>query len=721
MKEKFSVTGMKCAACSSAVERAVSKLNGVNFAAVNLDGAFMICDYDENTIKKEAIMTAVKKAGFKAAPYGEKSEEKGISERTRLLISLPIMVILMYVAMGEMMGLPVPAFISMKHAPVPFALLQLALTLPVIAVNFKFFSSGIPALFRGHPNMDSLVSVGVAAAMVYSIAETVLTLQGNPHAAHNLYYDGAAMILTLVTVGKALEARSKKQTSAAIRRLMDLSPKSATVLRDGKELIIPAEEVVPGDIMIVRPGESIPADGTVVEGISSIDESAITGESIPVEKSEGCAVTGGTVNGAGVLRIRADRVGSETTLAKIIELVENAGATKAPVARVADRVAGIFVPVVMGLALLTFLAWLILGDSIEIALRCAVSVLVISCPCALGLATPVAITVATGRCAGMGILIKSAEALENLCRIDTVILDKTGTVTEGKPTVSAVFSKIDEDEFIKLAASLEKNSEHPLARAVEDYAGRLEPYDVTDQRSIPGRGIEGVINGHLYYGGNASFMDELGIDVSEAQSSDGTPMYFASENEFLGVIYASDKIKPDSVNAVKRMADMGLEVILLTGDSQQNADIIKRDLPLTEAAGGMTPSGKSEHLISLRANGKRIAMVGDGINDSPSLAAADVGIAIGNGTDIAIESADVVLSSNSLESVPDAIKFSMRTMRIIRENLFWAFFYNVIGIPVAAGVLYPNFGILLSPMIAAACMSLSSIFVNLNALRLARK
>ena len=721
MKEKFSVTGMKCAACSSAVERAVSKLDGVISAAVNLDGAFMLCDYDENKIKKEAIMTAVKRAGFKAAPYGEGNEEKGLRESVRLLVSLPVMIILMYIAMGEMMGLPVPALISMKHAPVAFALVQLALTLPVIAVNFKFFSSGIPALLRAHPNMDSLVSVGVAAAMIYSLAETVLTLQGNVHAAHNLYYDGAAMILTLVTVGKALEARSKKQTGAAIRRLMDLSPKNATVIRDGKEITISAEEIVPGDILIVRPGERIPADGTVIEGISAIDESAITGESIPAEKSEGSLVTGGTVNGSGVLKMRADRVGAETALAQIIELVENAGATKAPVARVADRVAGIFVPVVMGISLVTFLAWLILVQNTEIALRCAVSVLVISCPCALGLATPVAITVATGRCAGNGILVKSAEALENLCRIDTVILDKTGTVTEGKPAVSAVFPHIDENEFIKLAASIEKNSEHPLARAIEDYAKQIELYDVTDQNAVPGRGIGGVINGKKYYGGNDAFMDELGIDVSSAPISDGTPMYFASESEFLGVIYASDRIKTDSVRAVERMAETGLDVIMLTGDSQENADLIKRDLPLSEAVGGMTPAGKSEYLLSLRAQGKRVAMVGDGINDSPSLAAADVGIAIGNGTDIAIESADIVLSSNSLASVPDAIRFSARTMKIIRENLFWAFFYNVIGIPVAAGVLYPHFGVLLSPMIAAACMSLSSIFVNLNALRLAKK
>ncbi len=721
MKEKFSVTGMKCAACSAATEHAVSRLDGVCEVTVNLDGAFMICDYDENKIKREAIMTAVKKAGFKASPYEGRTEQKDGREGLRLLISLPVMIILMYVAMGEMMGLPVPAFISMKENPVAFALVQLGLTLPVIAVNFRFFSSGIPALFRGHPNMDSLVSVGVAAAMVYSLAETFFVLQGNHHAAHNLYYDGAAMILTLVTVGKALESRSRRQTGAAIRRLMDLSPKTATVLRDGKEFNIPTEEIVPGDIVIVRPGEKVPADGTVIEGLSAIDESAVTGESIPAEKSAGDTVTGGTVNGAGVLKIRADRVGSETTLAKIIGLVENASATKAPVARVADRVAGIFVPVVMGIALLTFLAWVIFGRDISIALRCAVSVLVISCPCALGLATPVAITVATGSCAGKGILIKSAEALENLCRIDTVILDKTGTVTEGKPTVSAVYSHINEREFIKLAASLEKNSEHPLARAIEQYAGEIGLYDVADQKAVPGRGIGGTINGQKYYGGNAAFMGELGIDISQAQASEGTPMYFASESEFLGVIYASDKIKPDSAKAIERMAEMGLEVVLLTGDSQQNADMLKKDLPISHAVGGVTPAGKSEYLLSRRAEGKRIAMVGDGINDSPSLAAADVGIAIGNGTDVAIESADIVLSSNSLTSVPDAVKFSARTMKIIKENLFWAFFYNVIGIPVAAGVLYPAFGILLSPMIAAACMSLSSIFVNLNALRLVKK
>lgn len=721
MKEKFTVSGMKCAACSSATERAVSKLEGVTSVSVNLDGAFMICDYDENKIKKEAIITAVKKAGFKAAPYEGRTEQKGGNEGIRLLVSLPIMIILMYVAMGEMMGLPVPAFISMRENPVAFALVQLLLTIPVIAVNFKFFSSGIPSFFRGHPNMDSLVSVGVVAAMVYSMAETYLTLRGNIHAAHNLYYDGAAMILTLVTVGKALESRSRRQTGAAIRRLINLSPKTATVIRGGKEMGIHTEEIVPGDILIVRPGESIPADGTVTEGLTAIDESAITGESIPAEKSEGSAVTGGTVNGSGIIKMRADRVGSETTLAKIIELVENAGATKAPVARLADKVAGVFVPVVMGIALLTFVIWIIAANDISMALRCAISVLVISCPCALGLATPVAITVATGRCAGMGILIKSAEALENLCHIDTVILDKTGTVTEGKPAVSAVFAQTDEDEFIKIAASLEKNSEHPLARAIEKYAENIEPYGVTDQAAVPGRGISGIIEGQKYHGGNAAFMSELGVDISSSPVSDGTPMYFACEKELLGVIYASDKIKSDSAQAIERMTKAGLEVILLTGDSQQNADIIKKDLPLADAVGGVTPAGKSEYLLQKRAEGKRVAMVGDGINDSPSLAAADVGIAIGNGTDIAIESADVVLSSNSLSGVPDAIGFSVRTMKIIKENLFWAFFYNVIGIPVAAGVLYPAFGVLLSPMIAAACMSLSSIFVNLNALRLARK
>lgn len=721
MKEKFSVSGMKCTACSAAVERAVAKLEGIKSVSVSLDGAFMICDRDENKTKKEDVISAVKKAGFRATPFPEKTDQKSGQEKLRLIISLPVMIILMYVAMGEMVGIRVPDSVSMTHSPVAFALVQLGLTLPVIAVNFSFFSSGIPALLRGHPNMDSLVSVGVSAAMVYSLAETVLTLRGNVHAVCNLYYDGAAMILTLVTVGKALEARSRKQTGAAIRRLMDLSPKRAAVLRDGQEISIPTEEIVPGDILIVRPGERIPADGTVLKGLSSIDESAITGESIPIEKSSGCSVTGGTVNGSGVLTVRADRVGNETTLAKIIELVENAGATKAPVARVADKVAGVFVPAVMGISVLTFLAWAIFARDISIALRCSISVLVISCPCALGLATPVAITVATGKCAGMGILIKSAAALENLCRINTVILDKTGTVTEGKPTVSAVFPQIDRDEFIKLAASLEKNSEHPLARAIESYAENVELYDVTDQKAVPGRGIGGVINGQKYYGGNAAFMEELGVSIIHAPKSTGTPMYFSSESVFLGVIYAFDKIKPDSIHAIEQMEKMGLEIALLTGDSQQNADIIKEDLPVSHAVGGMTPAGKSEYLLSCRAMGKRIAMVGDGINDSPSLAAADVGIAIGNGTDIAIESADIVLSSNSLASVPDAIKFSVRTMKVIKENLFWAFFYNVIGIPIAAGVLYPNFGILLSPMIAAACMSLSSIFVNLNALRLARK
>ncbi len=718
MKEKFSVTGMKCAACSSAVERALSKLDGINEASVNLSGAFMICDYDEEKIKKDVIITAVKKAGFKAATYAGRREEKSGGEGLRLVISLPIMIILMYVAMGEMVGLPVPAFISASGSPITFSLLQLALTLPVIAVNFKFFTSGIPALFRS-PNMDSLVSVGVLAAMVYSIAETVLIINGNSHAAHNLYYDGAAMILTLVTVGKALEARSRKKTGAAVRGLIDLTPKTATIVSGGTERQIPAEEILPGDIVLIRPGERIPADGTVTEGLSSVDESAITGESIPVEKSRGDLLTGGTVNGTGVLRMRAERVGEETTLSRIIELVENASATKAPVARLADRVAGIFVPIVMGLALLTFIIWIIATENISLALRCGISVLVISCPCALGLATPVAITVAAGRCAGNGILIKSAEALEALCKIDTVILDKTGTVTEGKPTVSAVCPMGDREEFIKLAASLEKGSEHPLARSIEQYAGDIELYTASELTAVPGRGISATVNEKKYYGGNRSFMDELGIDVSSAPFHEGTPMYFSNDREFLGVIYATDKIKPDSKEAIERMAKMGLEVILITGDSEENAAAIKAKLPLSQAKGGVTPEGKSLLLLEKQKEGKRVAMVGDGINDSPALAAADVGIAIGSGTDIAIESADIVLSSGSLMGVPRAVNFSARTMRIIKQNLFWAFFYNVIGIPVAAGVLYPALGILLSPMLAAACMSLSSIFVNLNALRLA--
>ncbi len=721
MKEKFSIAGMKCAACSSATERAVSRLEGVISVSVNLNGAFMICDYDESKTNREAIIDAVKKAGFKASVYEGREQASSGGEGRRLIISLPIMIILMYVAMGEMLGLPVPAFISIKESPAVFALLQLALTLPVIGVNFKFFTSGIPALFRGHPNMDSLVSVGVLAAMAYSLAETFFVLSGNTHAAHNLYYDGAAMILTLVTVGKALEARSRKRTGAAVKALIELSPKTATVIREGKETEVLTEEIAVGDMILIRPGERIPADGRVTEGFSSVDESAITGESIPVEKSEGCPLTSGTVNGSGVLKMCAERTGEDTTLSKIIELVENAGATKAPVARLADRVAGIFVPVVMGLALLTFAAWIIAARDISLALRCGISVLVISCPCALGLATPVAITVVAGRCASNGILIKSAEALEALCRIDTVILDKTGTVTEGKPTVSAVFPASDELEFVKLAASLEKNSEHPLARAIEQYAQGIEAYEVTDQAAVPGRGVGGVIKGKKYYGGNAAFMQELGIDISSAEKAQGTPMYFASENEFLGVIYASDKIKPDSKEAIGQMAKMGLEVILITGDSEENAAEMKELLPLSDAKGNITPAGKSEILCARRAEGKRVAMVSDGINDSPALAAADVGIAIGSGTDIAIESADIVLSSGSLSGVPKAIKFSARTMRIIKQNLFWAFFYNVIGIPVAAGVLYPAFRLLLSPMIAAACMSLSSIFVNLNALRLVKK
>lgn len=745
-KKKFSVTGMSCAACSAAVEKAVGRLDGVESAQVNLLAKSMVCVYDESKTGADAVIAAVEKAGFGAAELAErertaapKKEKAAAGDgftaiRTRLWVSIVFLALLMYVSMGHMLGLPLPGFLHGTQNALPFAFLQFLLTLPVLYVNRKFYFGGFRALAHRAPNMDSLVAVGSAAAMLYGVIAIFMIGaalgRGDWDTVEryrtNLYFESAAMILTLVTVGKFLEERSKGKTGAAIAKLLDLSPKTATVLRDGEERVIPAEEILTGDVVLLKPGERVPVDGVVLEGSSAVDQSALTGESIPVTKDEGKAVMSASVNMTGFLKIRATRVGQDTTLARIVALVEEASSSKAPISKLADKVSGIFVPAVMAIAVVAGAAWLLAGRSVEDALNACISVLVISCPCALGLATPVAIMVSTGRCAQMGILIKSAEALELLHAADTVVLDKTGTITVGKPSVTDVV-ECASGRLLPVAAALEKKSGHPLADAVVRYAADAEPAEVSAFTDVTGKGIRGIIDGRPCYGGSGAYMEELGVDVSavreQAQrfAEDGkTPLFFACETELLGVIAAADTVKETSAAAIRRMKADGCEVIMLTGDNETTANAVRRKLDLDRVIADVLPQDKERVVRELQAEGRKVIMVGDGINDSPALARADIGIAIGSGADIAVEEADVVLMKSDLNDVPTAIECSRQTMRNIKQNLFWAFFYNTLGIPLAAGALYPVWGITLNPMIGAAAMSLSSLFVVTNALRLYR-
>ena len=745
-KKKFSVTGMSCAACSAAVEKAVGRLDGVESAQVNLLAKSMVCVYDESKTGADAVIAAVEKAGFGAAELAErertaapKKEKAAAGDgftaiRTRLWVSIVFLALLMYVSMGHMLGLPLPGFLHGTQNALPFAFLQFLLTLPVLYVNRKFYFNGFRARAHRAPNMDSLVAVGSAAAMLYGVIAIFMIGaalgRGDWDTVEryrtNLYFESAAMILTLVTVGKFLEERSKGKTGAAIAKLLDLSPKTATVLRDGEERVIPAEEILTGDVVLLKPGERVPVDGVVLEGSSAVDQSALTGESIPVTKDEGKAVMSASVNMTGFLKIRATRVGQDTTLARIVALVEEASSSKAPISKLADKVSGIFVPAVMAIAVVAGAAWLLAGRGVEDALNACISVLVISCPCALGLATPVAIMVSTGRCAQMGILIKSAEALELLHAADTVVLDKTGTITVGKPSVTDVV-ECASGRLLPVAAALEKKSGHPLADAVVRYAADAEPAEVSAFTDVTGKGIRGIIDGRPCYGGSGAYMEELGVDVSavreQAQrfAEDGkTPLFFACETELLGVIAAADTVKETSAAAIRRMKADGCEVIMLTGDNETTANAVRRKLDLDRVIADVLPQDKERVVRELQAEGRKVIMVGDGINDSPALARADIGIAIGSGADIAVEEADVVLMKSDLNDVPTAIECSRQTMRNIKQNLFWAFFYNTLGIPLAAGALYPVWGITLNPMIGAAAMSLSSLFVVTNALRLYR-
>ena len=736
MIQKFNVTGMTCAACSARVENVVANVQGVQKVEVNLLAGTMVVDMQDEMLC-DNVVTAVKNAGYDAwrsdkKKSAEAPQSNSLKEmKMRIVLSFLFLAILMYFTMGHMVGLPMPGWYHGDENAVVAALLQFLLTLPVVFLNRSYYIKGLKSLWHRAPNMDSLIAVGSGAAFVYGvfalfcIAYSMGHCDWNTvrHYSHNLYFESAAMILSLITLGKFLETRAKGKTGDAIAQLMDLRPKTAVIRVGEQEKAVSIDEVKIGDLVIVRTGASIPVDGTVISGNGAVDQSALTGESIPVEKIVGDPVSAATINTEGYMEIRAEKVGEDTTLSQIIRLVEDAGGSKAPIARLADKIAGIFVPVVMAIAAVTFAVWMIAGMDIEFSLNAAISVLVISCPCALGLATPVAIMVATGRGAQLGVLFKNAEALENLHKVDTVVLDKTGTLTAGKPVVTDIFpASVDEQTLLRLAASIEAKSEHLFAKAICDKAENVSLEAAESFTVLPGQGVAATINNRKYYGGNQKLMEQLGIPVpgfSELTDMGKTPLYFATQDgEYLGAVVAADVLKPDSAVAINMLKKLHLRVIMLTGDNEKTAYAIADRANIDEVVSGVLPAGKAEVIRKLRAEGRNVLMVGDGINDAPALVTADIGMAIGAGTDIAMESADIVLINNSLKSVVDAVRLSKKTIRNIKQNLFWAFFYNCLGIPVAAGMLYPAFGILLSPMIGAAAMSFSSVFVVTNALRL---
>lgn len=735
MDKKFNVTGMSCAACSAHVEKSVGKLSGVTNVSVNLLKNSMNVSYDESKVSVKDIIAAVESGGYGASEAGEKKsdkipEKKGLSVKRRLIISIVFLVILMYISMGHMLGAPFLGVFDKTENALAFAFTQFLLTIPIISVNFSYYTDGFKSFVKRSPNMNSLIAIGSAAAEIYGIyaiyAIGYALGRGDMNTVHsymmNLYFESAAMIVTLITLGKFLEARAKGKTSEAIEKLMDLSPKTAVVVRDGKEITIGAEELRPGDICVVRTGQAVSADGIVTEGAGAVDESAVTGEGIPVDKKAGDTVIGATINKSGYFKFEVTKTGEDTTLAQIIHLVEDASATKAPIAKLADKVSSVFVPIVMGISIITLIVWLILGKSADFALAMAISVLVISCPCALGLATPTAIMVGTGRGAQMGILTKSAEALEILHTVDTVVMDKTGTVTEGKPSVTDIIpsDEVSEAELLLLAASLEELSEHPLSKAVCEYAGDYEKYEISDFLQIAGRGIKGMANGKEILGGNYDFMTDNGIEIDEntALANEGkTALYFAYGGKPIGIVAVADKVKESCGAVVEKLRKMHIDVIMLTGDNALTAKAVGKSIGIENVIAGVLPQDKEREINALQLKGKKVAMIGDGINDAPALARADLGMAIGAGTDIAMESADMVLMRSDLSDIISAIELSRATIKNIKENLFWAFFYNAIGIPIAAGTLY-SFGIKLNPMIAAAAMSFSSVFVVTNALRL---
>ena len=735
MTEKFVVTGMTCAACAAHVEKAAHSLDGVDSAAVNLMLGTLVCSYDADKVTPQAIISAVEASGYGAAPADEAKRdirrEQEASARAmgrRLLWSVVCLVPLFYLSMGHMMGLPVPAF--MHRQPLTAALVQLVLCVPILILNRAYFTVGFSRLFKGAPNMDSLVALGAAAGLVYSLIEMGLLAAGQVTGMPDLYFESAGMILTLVTVGKYLEERSKGKTTGAITALLALAPDVAVVRRSGTEVTVATDQIKAGETVIVRQGGRIPVDGTVVKGSGSVDESALTGESMPVEKTAGSKAVSATVLTSGYLEMTADRVGADTTLSQIIRLMEQAASTKAPISRLADKISAVFVPAVISIAVAAALLWAAAGGmGVRFCLSIGIAVLVISCPCALGLATPVAITVATGRAAEKGILIKSAASLELMGRVNTVVLDKTGTVTEGKPRVTDVLcaANVTEEELLCAAASLEKPSGHPLADAIVQEAERrsIPLCAVSDFAAVAGGGVQAVQDGKTLYAGNDRYMGSIGADTAALRAAaemlaaaGKTPLYFAEGRQLLGVIAVADVVKPDSAAAIAALRRSGCEVVLLTGDNQRTAEAIARQVGVDRVIAQVLPQDKARCIEDLQKAGRLVAMVGDGVNDAPALVTADVGLAIGAGTDVAIESADVVLMRSSLMDIVDAAALSRATLRNIRQNLFWAFFYNSIGIPVAAGVLYPALGITLNPMIAAAAMSLSSVCVVSNALRL---
>ena len=769
MKERFDVTGMTCSACSSHVEKSVGKLTGVENVSVNLLTNSMQVEFDENKLDTAGIIKAVEDAGYGAAVKDEHAksgtktsgqsdsqENSGLSAveqnvknmKKRLIVSLIFWIPLMYVSMGHMiyqwLNIPMPPFtMNFLHGnenAITYAFTQFLLLLPILIANHKYFKNGFKTLWHRSPNMDSLIAIGAGAAILYGIFAIYRIGYAMGHGdmavvhqyAHDLYFESAGTILTLITIGKYLETKSKGKTSEAITKLLNLAPKTVTVVRDGVEQVVDAADVGKGEIFLVKPGESVAVDGIVLEGKSSFDESAITGESIPVPKQEGDAIVSASMNKSGLIRAKATKVGEDTTIAQIIRLVEEASSSKAPIAKVADKIAGVFVPTVITIALITGVIWLISGATFEFAMSTAIAVLVISCPCALGLATPVAIMVGTGKGAENGILIKSGDALETAHQIDTVVLDKTGTITQGKPVVTDIIcaagKNADKTQLLQIAGSLEKGSEHPLAEAIVNYCvtNNISLEKVTDFNALFGKGIEGTVSGTHYYAGNEKMMEEKGISLSTEQKNQiqalakqgRTPLLFADEKQFLGIVAVADVVKPTSKEAVQKFRDYGIHVIMLTGDNEVTAQAIKEQVGIDEVIAGVLPTQKEKKISALKQAGHKVAMIGDGVNDAPALASADVGIAIGAGTDVAIESADIVLMKNDLLDAVGAVKLSKAVIRNIKENLFWAFFYNSIGIPLAAGVLYPLFQIKLNPMFGAAAMSLSSVCVVSNALRL---
>ena len=769
MKERFDVTGMTCSACSSHVEKSVGKLTGVENVSVNLLRNSMQVEFDENKLDTAGIIKAVEDAGYGAAVKDEHAksgaktsgqsgsqENNGLSAveqnvknmKKRLIVSLIFWIPLMYVSMGHMiyqwLNIPMPPFtMNFLHGnenAITYAFTQFLLLLPILIANQKYFKNGFKTLWHRSPNMDSLIAIGAGAAILYGIFAIYRIGYAMGHGdmmvvhqyAHDLYFESAGTILTLITIGKYLETKSKGKTSEAITKLLNLAPKTVTAVRDGVEQVVDAADVEKGEIFLVKPGESVAVDGIVLEGKSSFDESAITGESIPVPKQEGDTIVSASINKSGLIRAKATKVGEDTTIAQIIRLVEEASSSKAPIAKMADKIAGVFVPAVITIALITGVIWLISGATFEFAMSTAIAVLVISCPCALGLATPVAIMVGTGKGAENGILIKSGDALETAHQIDTVVLDKTGTITQGKPVVTDIIcaagKNADKTQLLQIAGSLEKGSEHPLAEAIVNYCvtNNISLEKVTDFNALFGKGIEGTVSGTHYYAGNEKMMEEKGISLSTEQKNQiqalakqgRTPLLFADEKQFLGIVAVADVVKPTSKEAVQKFRDYGIHVIMLTGDNEVTAQAIKEQVGIDEVIAGVLPTQKEKKISALKQAGHKVAMIGDGVNDAPALASADVGIAIGAGTDVAIESADIVLMKNDLLDAVGAVKLSKAVIRNIKENLFWAFFYNSIGIPLAAGVLYPLFQIKLNPMFGAAAMSLSSVCVVSNALRL---